>query len=201
MKLYKINEIFSSIHGEGAESGKAAIFIRFSGCNLSCTFCDTKHITHCNLQREELYTYLESRFESSIGHLIMTGGEPLLQLDYDLVKELNREYMYKIHIETNGTIPLPNNFIPHIHWLTVSPKLGKEDLKIKAGDELKLLYNPNMTEEDYDYYEDLPFRYHYIQPITDKTGKINNLPKILEFLKRRPEWKLSIQIHKLLNIK
>jgi len=188
----KLNEIFYSIQGEGFWAGTPAIFIRFAGCNLKCSFCDTDYVFKFDITPSKLLKIVSS-YKSK--HIILTGGEPALQLDInkkgysEFIRKL-REAGYYIQIETNGTIKLPNN----IDWITVSPK----DIEypkswiIKKGDELKIINQG----QDIKQYENLDFEYYYLQPCS-----MNNIEKCIKLVKENPIWKLSMQTQKILKIK
>jgi len=191
----KLNEIFYSIQGEGFWTGTPAIFIRFAGCNLNCNFCDTDFAFKFDIMPSKLLNNISS-YKSK--HIILTGGEPALQLDinkkgYSEFIRILRSKGYYIQIETNGTIKLPNN----IDWITVSPK----DIEypkswiIKKGDELKIINQG----QDIKQYENLDFKYYYLQPC--EIGGNYNFKDTIKKIKENPKWKLSIQIQKLLKIK
>jgi 7-carboxy-7-deazaguanine synthase len=179
---YKINEIFYSIQGEGFYSGTAAIFIRFSGCNLKCDFCDTDHSQKMSLTKEQIFDEIK-KYESK--HIIFTGGEPTLQINKDLCLYL-KEKGYFLSIESNGT----NKVDSYIDWITISPK--NEDLAQKTGNELKVVFETidleNLTE--------LNFNHFYIQPKSEQ-----NINEIIKYIKKNPIWKLSIQIQKILKVR
>ena len=187
---YEISEIFYSIQGEGYFTGQQAIFIRFSGCNLSCSFCDEPThkekgtILTIDQLLNKIKAYSECRF------IILTGGEPTLQPHFAELVNILQENQYFVAVETNGTNPL--NCSPN--WVTVSPKT--EDFI--AGDELKLVYQ----NQDLKQFEKLPFKHFYIQPQNDR-NKLNNhaVKQCLSVVEKNPNWKLSLQIHKVLNIK
>ena len=182
---YKVNEIFYSIQGEGERAGAPSVFVRFSGCNLKCPWCDTDH------ERGELFDAreLESRVDALTGGradvaVVLTGGEPTLQLHEDEPLFPNRF----VCIETNGTHPVPS----WVDWSTLSPK---SDLPIETEpDELKLVFEP----ERIPYYESLkklkcPKR---LQPL-DRGGE-TNLQETLAYVLANPEYSLSLQTHKLI---
>lgn len=179
---YKINDIFYSIQGEGYYTGSAVIFIRFSGCNLKCSFCDTDHSRYKFLTKEEIYTKIK-KFNSK--HIIFTGGEPTLQINKELCLYFKRKGYY-LSIESNGTNKIDN----YIDWITISPK--NKDFTQKKGNELKVIFNTidlkNLTKLKFDYY--------YIQPKSEK-----NIKKIINYIKKNPIWKLSLQTQKILKIR
>jgi len=178
--MKKINEIFYSIQGEGFFTGTAAVFVRFSGCNLSCDFCDTQHQEGEMMSKEEILVKI-ARYPSK--HLIFTGGEPSLFLDVDFVQFFKNDG-YFIQIETNGTHPVPQN----IDWVTCSPK---ENLLLKEANELKVVY----TGQNLSKFENFSATYRYLQPCSMKNTK-----EIIDYIEANPQWKLSVQLHKLLDI-
>lgn len=211
----KVNEIFYSLQGEGRWTGTPAVFVRFSGCNLKCPFCDTDHNEGIQLTEKEIITEVE---KYPAEHVIFTGGEPTLQLTRTLVDELHDRGKI-IHIETNGTIALPDNLENIIDWITVSPKESvaaseqsagsrshdiRNSIKIQRIDELKLLYQPdNPFIEEYSGLEITHPECRYLQPVDvgDSTRNRLILSSTIDYILRHPHWKLSLQTHKLLDIK
>lgn len=211
----KVNEIFYSLQGEGRWTGTPAVFVRFSGCNLKCPFCDTDHNEGVPITEKEIITEIE---KYPAEHVIFTGGEPTLQLTRTLVDNLHDKGKI-IHIETNGTIALPDGLEKFIDWITVSPKdtpvstlqtIGaqphniKNSIKIQRIDELKLLYQQDtpLIEE----YNKLKITYpecRYLQPVDvgDSTRNRLIVSSAIDYILRHPHWKLSLQTHKLLGIK
>ena len=209
---YKIKEIFYSLQGEGYYSGSPAVFCRFSGCNLwsgkepgraeaSCVFCDTD-FSGTDGENGGIYEN-ERVLAQTIGTLwpkekhyvkkfvVCTGGEPLLQLNKELVDALHKKDFY-IAVETNGTIEAPK-----IDWLCVSPKAGA-NLAQKSGNELKLVYP--QEHDDPQKYLDLDFQHFFLQPM-DGPQHEENLRKTLEYVLDHPRWRLSLQMQKILRIK
>lgn len=184
-KTYKINEIFYSIQGEGYRTGTPVIFIRFSGCNLNCSFCDTQHLKYKEYNIEEILNELK---KYPCKNIVLTGGEPMLQLDHDLIIALKTEN-YILQIETNGTID-DYEILRLIDFITVSPK---EKWKLTYGNELKLVYQNQQLKK---YYLDTNFEYYYLQPCSMK-----NISETIKAIKENPKWKLSLQTQKLINIK
>ncbi len=178
--MKKINEIFYSIQGEGFFTGTPAVFVRFSGCNLSCDFCDTQHQEGEIMSREEILEKI-SLYPSK--HLIFTGGEPGLFIDAGFV-QFFKNAGYFIQIETNGTCRLPKN----IDWITCSPK---ENLLLEEADELKVIY----TGQDLSVFKNFNASCRYLQPCSMK-----NTEKVVDYIKLHPQWRLSVQLHKLLDI-
>ncbi len=207
---YKVKEIFYSLQGEGAHSGRPAVFCRFAGCNLwsgredhrqtaVCSFCDTDFVGTDGegggafSSAEDL---AESLCRSWAGQgtpfVVCTGGEPLLQLDAGLISALHR-LNAEIAVETNGTL-LP---VPGIDWITVSPKAGAPFL-LTAGDELKLVYP--QAGLDPEQYARLSFRFFYLQPM-DGPERQENTRRALRYCLEHPRWRLSLQTHKILGIR
>lgn len=207
---YQIKEIFYSLQGEGAHSGRAAIFCRFSQCNLwsgreqdrahaVCAFCDTDFVGTDGqnggrfANAESLAQHLLSFWLDQHTHpfVILTGGEPLLQVDQTLVDTLHR-HQFEIALETNGTKIPPKG----IDWICVSPKAGAPWF-LKTGDELKLVFpQAGLLPQDC---ETQGFKQLYIQPM-DNEQQADNLKKAVDYCLKHPQWKLSLQTHKILGI-
>jgi 7-carboxy-7-deazaguanine synthase (Cx14CxxC type) len=210
---YSAKEIYYTLQGEGAQTGRAAVFLRFAGCNLwsgreedresaACTFCDTDFIgvdgpgggkfrTSKDLARAVAAMWPQNGASQVVRYVVCTGGEPLLQLDEDLVAALHRE-RFEVGVETNGTQEPPSG----IDWLCVSPKEGAE-LVIRSGNELKLVFpQANARPESF---QDLEFQHFYLQPM-DGPDVEENTRLALEYCLSHPQWRLSIQTHKVLRI-
>lgn len=207
---YKIKEIYYTLQGEGAQTGRPAVFCRFTGCNLwtgreqdrhkaICQFCDTDF---WGMDGENGGQYsavdLAGKCASLWGDLskgrpyvVCTGGEPLLQLDEALVAEFHRTG-FEVAVETNGTQPAPAG----LDWVCVSPKAGA-GLELLSGDELKLVF-PQPTAMPF-LFENLDFRHFFLQPM-DGPRQGENTRAAIDFCKANPQWRLSIQTHKLLDI-
>lgn len=184
-KKYRINEIFYSLQGEGFFTGTPAVFIRFSGCNLACPFCDTDHLSHSLMSSEEITDILE-RYPAT--HVVLTGGEPALQVDDHLVTRL-KSLGYFLQIETNGTMKLPGG----IDWVTCSPKDGGK-VALDRVDEMKIVYQGQDVET---IAKSLPPASHYfLQPLS-----CSNTAQVVDYLLSHPRWRLSLQTHKLIDIK
>ena len=197
-----ISEIFYSIQGEGFYSGKAAIFVRLAGCNLSCNFCDTDFSLQRRLSAEEI---LQEISEYPCAFVVLTGGEPTVQKEaaWGLVKLL-QAHDYYVAMETNGT----KNETLGVDWVTVSPKLSQQGKwLLKQGDELKLVYE----DQDLSFYENSQFTHYLLQPkeIRSKPwGKGVRLEyetkqqwqKTFKAVQQNPLWRLSFQIHKELEV-
>lgn len=191
----RVNEIFYSLQGEGRFTGTAAIFIRLSGCNLRCSFCDTRH--------DDYTLYTENDIVAAIAsyparHVVITGGEPTLQLTRLLVDKLHEAGKF-VQIETNGSIALELDVVAAIDWITCSPKA----LPVKIGriDELKVVYEG----QDMAPYEAMARSYgayRSLQPCD--TGDADRNASLLDgavaYIKEHPEWRLSLQTHKLIHI-
>ena len=208
---YSIKEIFYTLQGEGTHAGRPAVFCRFSGCNLwtgreedrskaICQFCDTDFVgtdgegggkfKDAGMLANAIdalwpTTYTDSKF------VVFTGGEPLLQLDSELIASMHAAG-FEIAIETNGTIEVPAG----VDWICVSPKMGSV-LKVHKGNELKVVIpQPGQSLATY---EALDFDHFYLQAM-DGPLLADNLRCAIETCKRNPKWKLSLQTHKLLQI-
>ena len=180
--MRKINEIFYSLQGEGFHTGTPAVFIRFSGCNLKCSFCDTQHEEGVLMSDEEI---LDAVGEYPATTVILTGGEPSLWIDREFVDRLHRIGKY-VCIETNGTRALPDN----IDWVTCSPK-ENAPVVLERVDEIKVVY----TGQDLSAYAEIPARYHVLQPCS-----CQNTKEVVDYILRHPRWRLSLQTHKLIDI-
>ena len=193
----RVNEIFYSLQGEGHHTGKAAVFIRFSGCNMKCTFCDTDHSGYKDLSEDDI---IDSISAYPASHVVLTGGEPTLQLTESLLKKLHDNGKY-IQMETNGSIGLSPEIESRIDWITCSPK----DLPIKLNriDELKVVYTGgNRNPSEYSRLID-DNTVLCLQPC-DYNDAVRNkevLDGAIEFVKQNPRWRLSLQTHKLIDIK
>ncbi len=213
---YAVKEIFYTLQGEGANTGRPAVFCRFAGCNLwsgrdadrgdaVCTFCDTDFVgtdgpgggRFANAAAlSEAVSAAWPTFEAEPGRtggrlVVCTGGEPLLQLDAALLAALHARG-FEVAVETNGTVPPP----PGIDWLCVSPKADAK-LVVVEGDELKLVY-PQTTARP-EQFEQLDFRQFFLQPM-DGPAREANTRAALEYCLAHPRWRLSLQTHKLLGI-
>ncbi len=179
--MRKINEIFYSLQGEGFHTGTPAVFIRFSGCNLKCSFCDTRHENGTLMSDEEILQAV-SAYPSNV--VILTGGEPSLWIDQSFIDLLHQAGKY-ICIETNGTNPLPEG----IDWVTCSPKGAP--LRLTHIDEIKVVY----TGQDLTAYANLETSWHFLQPCS-----CQNTKEVVEYILHHPLWRLSLQTHKLIDI-
>ncbi|MBV9841448.1 MAG: 7-carboxy-7-deazaguanine synthase [Sphingomonadaceae bacterium] len=211
MAGYAVKEIFPTLQGEGANAGRRAIFLRMAGCNLwsgrevdragaTCTFCDTDFVGTDGTDggRYPGADALANKVAALWGpsrerrFVVITGGEPLLQLDAALIGALHG-YGFEIAIETNGTLPAPAG----IDWICVSPKAGTEIVQ-RSGDELKLVWP--QAGIDPVALERWDFAHLLVQPM-DSAERDENLAAAMRFVDERPKWRLSLQTHKLLGIR
>lgn len=199
-KRYPINEIFHSLQGEGRFAGMSAVFIRFSGCNLQCPFCDTDHSSKTMMTAVDILCEV-AKYSSN--NVILTGGEPSLYVDDELISTL-RSYFLFIAIETNGTHKLPKG----IDWITLSPKqhvTNNAKVVLKSCNELKVIWEDqiDMSKILNDYYGDIASNNYYVQPCDTGNEEINKklLQQAINFCLNHFHWSLSIQLHKILNIK
>lgn len=191
----KINEIFYSLQGEGRFTGTAAIFVRLSGCNLRCSFCDTRHDTYTEMSEAEIVRAIAAY---PARHVVITGGEPTLQLTRSLVDALHEAGKF-VQIETNGSMELEAQLVQAIDWITCSPK--SLPVKIRRVDELKVVYEG----QDLVPYEAMARSYGAVlelQPCDtgDPVKNTRLLGAAVDYIKAHPEWHLSLQTHKLIHI-
>ncbi len=193
----RVNEIFYSIQGEGARSGEAAVFIRLSGCNLNCAFCDTEHQSYQEMTEEEIVGQA-ALYPARL--VVITGGEPTLQLTESIVDKLHLAGK-TVAIETNGTRPVPGN----VDWITVSPKAAF--LGEKARPVIKNAKEVKIVIDDIHEYEDPTFGikadYYCAQPCDtgDDTRNSDIIGRCVRFVMQNPQWRLSIQTHKILGVR
>lgn len=196
VKTYRINEIFYSLQGEGRWAGRPAIFIRFSGCNLKCPFCDTNFSNYKEMTVSDIVQYIKSLTE--LCHfIVLTGGEPTLQIDEEFIKELHR-HGYYVAIETNGTHSIPWN----IDWVTFSPKdafVENATPVLCHADEIKIVFDGEHSIKDYK----VSAPHKYLQPCDtgDKKKNTKIIAKLVDFLLKNPEWSISIQQQKIINVR
>jgi 7-carboxy-7-deazaguanine synthase len=208
---YAVKEIFLTLQGEGAHAGRAAVFCRFSGCNLwsgseadreraTCRFCDTDFVGSDGTlggryaSSGDLADTIAAQWTGANAnrYVVLTGGEPLLQIDVALVDALHG-HGFAIGVETNGTIDAPGG----LDWICVSPKAGA-GLVLRKGHELKLVY-PQVGAAPEDY-ENLSFERFSLQPM-DGPDVIENTARAVDYCLRHPQWRLSLQTHKTLGIR
>lgn len=207
---YSVKEMFKTLQGEGAHAGRPAVFCRFAGCNLwsglekdrataRCTFCDTDFVGTDGqgggkfATADELAQALVSTWDGPMSdrYVVFTGGEPLLQLDQDLI-EAAHDAGFTVAVETNGTLEAPAG----IDWICVSPK-ATEPVVQTAGNELKLVFpQADAPPEDFEH---LDFKRFYLQPM-DGPDQEKNIALTVAYCLKHPKWRLSLQTHKLLGI-
>lgn len=210
---YAVKEIFYTLQGEGAQSGRAAVFCRFAGCNLwsgieqdrdhaVCRFCDTEFVGtngpgggRFSSSRELALAIAGTWPVGTSGGgrplVVCTGGEPLLQLDEELVDVLH-EFAFEIAVETNGTRLPP----PGLDWICVSPKAGTEMI-LRHGDELKVVFpQPGVDPDEFDGFA---FKHFFLQPM-DGPARERNTQIAVQYCLEHPRWRLSLQTHKFLGI-
>jgi 7-carboxy-7-deazaguanine synthase (Cx14CxxC type) len=217
--MYAVKEIFYTLQGEGAQTGRAAVFCRFAGCNLwsgreadrasaICKFCDTDFADTNGpgggkfISAEAVASAVAARWPADVPgvpYVVCTGGEPLLQLDAPLIDALHARG-FQVAVETNGTIAAPAGPDAHpdarIDWICVSPKAGST-LVQKSGDELKLVYPQAGAQPE--AFEALAFKHFFLQPM-DGPARDANTQAALRYCLAHPRWRISLQTHKLLGI-
>ena len=207
----RINDIFYSLQGEGYHTGRPAVFVRFAGCNLRCPFCDTEFDTYREMTDDDIVTAV-SRYPARF--VVLTGGEPTLQVDEAFVDLLNG-HGFKVAMESNGTRPAPQN----LDWLTVSPKTTEgaryEVRGARIPDEIKIVFDEDTDPEAFlaPLESNLASRTSnlaprkspllYLQPCD--TGDANRnasvINRCIDYIKAHPQWRLSLQTHKLAGFK
>ncbi len=196
----RVNEIFYSLQGEGYWMGRPAVFVRLSGCNLKCPFCDTEHETYTELTEQEI---IDIATGYPARHIVITGGEPTLQLSATLVHGLKRAGFY-VQIETNGSIRVADEIFACVDWVTCSPK--DADMKIGRVDELKVIFQSPTDHERLARFENDALQGGSVlslQPcdVGDAVRNREIVSNTIEYVKAHPAWRLSLQTHKLLDIR
>ena len=211
---YSAKEIYYTLQGEGAQTGRPAVFLRFAGCNLwsgrekdraraVCRFCDTEFVgtdgpgggkfeTAAGLA-EAVAAHWPDTAMPGKPYVVCTGGEPLLQLDDASIDALHARG-FEVAIETNGTLASPDG----VDWICVSPKAGAAVVQ-ETGQELKLVYPQKETEAQPERFEHLDFEHFFLQPLHDESLDINTQATI-RYCLEHPQWKLSLQTHKIIGI-
>lgn len=211
---YSVKEIYFTLQGEGAHAGRAAVFLRFSGCNLwsgreqhrdaaICKFCDTEFVGTDGpgggkfAAARELASAVSRVWGDNAAadrkYVVCTGGEPLLQLDAAAIDAFH-DAGFEVGVETNGTVAAPDG----IDWLCVSPKADAAVVQ-QSGSELKLVYPQSEGEAQPDQFADLSFEYFFLQPCDDENLDANTR-SVVDYCLRHPQWRLSLQTHKILGI-
>jgi 7-carboxy-7-deazaguanine synthase (Cx14CxxC type) len=216
--MYSVKELFATLQGEGAQAGRAAVFCRFAGCNLwsgreedrataDCQFCDTNFVGTDGIgggkfeSADDLAKAIEAAWQEAMNiqhyrYVVMTGGEPLLQLDTSLIEALHQRH-FEIAIETNGTIKIPKG----IDWVCLSPK-ANAGLMVMQADEIKLVVpqpEHQPIETTLNRFEGMDFRHRFLQPM-DGPNLSENTAYAVELCQKNPLWRLSVQTHKMIGI-
>jgi 7-carboxy-7-deazaguanine synthase (Cx14CxxC type) len=209
--MYSVKEIYATLQGEGAQTGRSAVFCRFAGCNLwsgreadrdtaVCRFCDTEFVGTDGpgggrfADAASLAEACRALWPGgdAAPFAVLTGGEPMLQVDRLLLDALHQQG-FEIAIETNGTLPVPRA----IDWICVSPKANAE-LVQTSGDELKLVFPQAGAAPD--VYQSLDFRHFFLQPM-DGDAREENTRAAVDYCAQNPRWRLSLQTHKLIGLR
>ena len=212
---YRVKEVFATLQGEGANVGRPAVFCRFTGCNLwtgreeqradaICRFCDTDFVGTSGVNggkfraAADLAAHVRAIWEAEAGparpaYVVCTGGEPLLQLDAPLITALKAEG-FEIGVETNGTIAAPEG----LDWICVSPKANAPLVQTR-GNELKLVYPQDEPEAQPERFSQLDFSHFFLQP-KDDPNAARNLQGATTYCMKNPQWRLSLQTHKLIGL-
>lgn len=215
MKTYSVKESYVTLQGEGAQTGRAAVFLRFAGCNLwsglerdrsaaVCNFCDTDFVGTDGenggkfkgpqaLANHVLKVWQDGAPSGGQPYVICTGGEPLLQLDPEAIAAL-KSAGFEIGVETNGTIEAPMG----LDWICVSPK-ANAPLKQRSGHELKLVFPQDEVEAQPEKFESLQFQHFFLQPKDDR-AQAQNTAAAAAYCMKHPKWRLSLQTHKLIGL-
>ena len=212
--MYSVKEIYYTLQGEGRQTGRPAVFLRFAGCNLwsgrerdremaTCRFCDTDFVGTNGVNggkyknAKDLVKMVKKKWPSNRNNIqpyvVCTGGEPLLQLNDELIDVFHKN-SFEVGVETNGTIIAPDN----IDWLCVSPK-ANSTLKQTSGNEIKLVYPQIEKNAQPKFFQELEFDYFFLQPMDGKNMN-NNTKLAIEYCLKNPQWRLSIQSHKIIGI-
>jgi 7-carboxy-7-deazaguanine synthase len=211
---YSVKEIYYTLQGEGAQTGRPAVFLRFAGCNLwsgreqhrsdaICRFCDTEFVgtdgpgggnfeSATDLAEAVADAWPDGGVDGN-PYVVCTGGEPLLQLDEDAVSALHAAG-FETGVESNGTIMAPTG----IDWLCISPK-GSADVVQRSGHELKLVYPQVEDQAQPNQFEGLDFEHFFLQPLHDE-NLAENTRRAIDYCLQHPRWKLSVQTHKIIGI-
>ncbi len=213
---YSVKEMFPTLQGEGGQAGRAAVFLRFAGCNLwtgreedraaaVCTFCDTEFVGTDGdgggkfATPEQLAQAVADKWQGGPARrlVVCTGGEPLLQLDGALIDALH-DAGFEIAVETNGTLAAPQGKSGGIDWICVSPK-ANAPLVLTSGQELKLVYPQSEAEAQPERFETLDFQHFFLQPM-DGPVRDKNTQLAVSYCLSHPKWRLSVQSHKYIGI-
>lgn len=201
--MYKVNEIFYSLQGEGFHSGRAAVFVRFAGCNLRCPFCDTDFVHGEPMTAAQIAERVFAYSTDPATLIVLTGGEPSLQAD-DALIELLHSHQQTVAIETNGTHPIPAG----INWVTVSPK-ADSTVVLTQSDEVKVVLTPETQNRLDAWRQAIHAEHYYLQPCWDARKQTDpnttdeactNTKEVVAYILSHPEWQLSVQMHKYIHI-
>jgi len=215
VKTYSVKEAYVTLQGEGAQTGRAAVFLRFAGCNLwsglerdraaaVCKFCDTQFVgvdgenggkfRGPDALADHVAMLWKQEARSDVGgYVVCTGGEPLLQLDLPLIAALKKRG-FEVGVETNGTIEAPEG----LDWICVSPK-ANAPLVQTEGSELKLVYPQVEAEAQPECFEAMQFKHFFLQP-KDDSRQTENIAAVAAYCMKHPKWRLSLQTHKLIGL-
>jgi organic radical activating enzyme len=200
---YRLTEVFYSLQGEGGRAGAPSVFVRFAGCNLNCTKesagfdCDTVHRARWHLEAEDILELVRAEDHGICRWVVLTGGEPLLQVDLRLLEVLH-EAKYRIAIETNGTIAIPDDLALFIRYVACSPKRWQE-VRLKWADEIRVVLAPGEVPPDP---LPLPAKRLYVSPAaTDTAIPDAALAWCVKYCTENPKWALSVQQHKIWGIR
>ena len=206
--VYKVHEIFYTLQGEGAHSGIPAVFVRFSGCNLRCPWCDTEFEGYKEMTAEQIVSEIQNLYDIPNVRrkmCILTGGEPTLQVDKQLIDAIHAAGFY-IGIETNGTRPIPDG----IDWITCSPKEGTK-LALKQVNEVKVVFTGTYDPEI--WRQQLQAEHWLLQPLrftgewlienvdSGEDDRNDNLDDTVRYILSHPFWRLSVQLHKIAGLR
>lgn len=210
MKKYKVKEMFGpTLQGEGSQAGRAVLFLRFSGCNRwsgreedrsgsICHFCDTDFLGGDMLTKEEISSKLLELGRGRVWVVVVSGGEPLLQLDLELATHLKEKHL-SLYIETNGSIEPSWPLRSYVDHVTMSPKQSPSETKLRAADDIKVLFPPIRPDITPEAFDEFSCSNRYVQPVwrddTDNTKKA-----IAEVLRLGSTWRLGLQLHKFLGV-
>lgn len=199
--MRKINEIFYSIQGEGCRAGVPSVFIRFSGCNLKCGFCDTVHEDGVMMTDEEIFGVVK-RYPAL--QIVLTGGEPSLFIDEEFISRLKENTGKEIAVETNGTKKLPAG----IDWVTVSPKTGMSSkgcsvIKVEHADELKVVDIGQPLDDYFNYPCVDETTVMLLQPcfVAEEDQRQKNIARTVSRVLEDPRWRLSLQTHRFIGVR
>lgn len=198
--MYSISEIYESIQGEGVHTGERVVIVRFSGCNLSCEWCDTDHSPNLILTAEQIVSHVSGFHARAI---LLTGGEPTIQDIAPLCKEL-RKNGYKVYLETNGTTSL-KNLRDYVDWIAISPKVEARPENARYADEVKVIASDDLDLTDIETWSGVPYRFLVPCDYNDGRGRLSStiamLAQINDEMEDMEKWVLMQQVHKQLMLR